>query len=66
MFKQSASDYIYPRTIVEKPMGMNVYLPIEIDTEYTHPHYDINNPELYKCTNLTAQELSTHILIAPL
>lgn len=33
MFKQSASDYIYPRTIVEKPMGMNVYLPIEIDIE---------------------------------
>lgn len=55
MFKQSASDYIYPPTIVEKPMGMNVYLPIEIDTEYTHPHYDINNPELYRCTNLTVQ-----------
>jgi len=54
MFYKTATDYLYSNPI-EKPDG-NIYLPLEVDTEYTHPAYDINNPDTENiCTNLTVQ-----------
>ncbi len=55
MFKLSANDYVYPSETVLTPKGVNGYLPIEIDTEYTHENYDLNNPDQNICTNLTVQ-----------
>jgi hypothetical protein len=55
MFKLTANDYVYPLESVDTPKGVNAYLPIEIDTEYTHEGYDLNNPNQNICTNLTVQ-----------
>lgn len=35
--------------------GENIYFPIEIDTEYVHPSYELNNPSTDLCKNLTLQ-----------
>lgn len=55
MFRLSANDYVYPPHITNKSTGSNLYLPIEIDTEYTHPTYNLNSPSHDICTNLTVQ-----------
>jgi hypothetical protein len=55
MFKLTASDYIYPEQSTILAADTNLYLPIEIDTEYTHPAYDLNNPSQEICTNITVQ-----------
>lgn len=45
MFFPEATDYCYPPSPLPEPMGHCTYLPIEVDTEFTHPEYDLNNPE---------------------
>lgn len=55
MFKPSAESYIYPEHTIHTPSGENLFLPIEIDTEYTHPTYNLNNPTQTICQNLTVQ-----------
>jgi hypothetical protein len=55
MFRESANDYIYPPKVIDKPVGNNLYFPVEIDTEYTHPTYDLNRPTHEICTNITVQ-----------
>lgn len=55
MFKTSADNYIYPNQTVKTVTGDNLYLPLEVDTEYTHATYDLNNPVQNICTNLTVQ-----------
>jgi hypothetical protein len=55
MFRTSAKEYQYTPLILEKPNDENLYLPIELDTEYTHPEYELNNPSQNICTNLTVQ-----------
>jgi hypothetical protein len=48
IFHLSKQDYIYPDTPVVDPKGQSAYLPIEIDTEYFHLDYDINQAGQYK------------------
>jgi hypothetical protein len=48
IFHLSKQDYLYPDTPVVDPKGQSAYLPIEIDTEYFHLDYDINQAGLYK------------------
>lgn len=55
MFRQSANDYIYPPHVIDKPSGCNLYFPVELDTEYTHPTYNLNHPSHEICTNITVQ-----------
>jgi hypothetical protein len=55
MFKKTAKDYVYSEDSLTIPNSQNVYLPLEIDTEYTHLPYDLNNPSQQICTNLTVQ-----------
>jgi hypothetical protein len=54
MFYLSAESYTYKKPTPD-PQGQDAYLPLEIDTEYTHPKYDINYPLQPICTNLTVQ-----------
>jgi hypothetical protein len=42
MFKESAKDYIYSDANIYCATGRNLYFPIEIDTEYNHPAYNLN------------------------
>lgn len=55
MFYTSALDYIYSGNPVTNPTIFNYYLPMEVDTEYTHPKYNLNSPHKNICTNLTVQ-----------
>ena len=55
MFRLNANDYIYSPEIITKVTGDNLYLPIEVDTEYAHLPYDLNNPNHKISTNLTVQ-----------
>jgi hypothetical protein len=48
IFHLSKQDYIYPDTPVVDPKGQSAYLPIEIDTEYFHLDYDINQAGQFK------------------
>ncbi|AKG24955.1 hypothetical protein [Calothrix sp. 336/3] len=54
MFYLSADGYNYQHPIND-PQGQNAYLPLEIDTEYTHPKWNIHNPSKVVCINLTVQ-----------
>lgn len=58
MFFTSAIDYLYSGEPISNPAIHNHYLPIEVDTEYVHPAYDINDPHKNICTNLTVQTRS--------
>jgi len=56
MFKATANDYIYPFESITTVNGQNLYLPLEVDTEYTHAKYDLNHPNLEKISiNITVQ-----------
>jgi len=48
IFHLSKQDYLYPDTPVVDPKGQSAYLPIEIDTEYFHLDYDINQAGQFK------------------
>lgn len=56
MFFNTSNDYLYPtdKPLLD-PLGNNAYLPVEIDTEYTHLPYDLNNPSPNISTNITVQ-----------
>lgn len=54
MFYKTSNDYQYDQ-LVEFPGDDNYYLPLEVDTEYTHLDYDINNPSQDICKNITVQ-----------
>ena len=41
--------------MVSDPQGKNCYLPIEVDTEFHHPPFDINTLYGVHCISLTAQ-----------
>jgi hypothetical protein len=56
MFFLESQDYVYPLPqVLKEPAGMNVYCPLEVDTEYTHPPYDINNPSKVVSTDISVQ-----------
>jgi hypothetical protein len=48
IFHLSKQDYLYPDTPVVDPTGQSAYLPIEIDTEFFHLDYDINQAGQFK------------------
>jgi hypothetical protein len=48
IFHLSKQDYLYPDTPVVDPKGQSAYLPIEIDTEFYHLDYDINQAGQFK------------------
>lgn len=48
IFYHSKQDYLYPDTPVVDPKGQSAYLPIEIDTEFFHLDYDINQAGQFK------------------
>jgi hypothetical protein len=48
IFHLSKQDYLYPDTPVVDPKGQSAYLPIEIDTEYFHLDYNINQAGQFK------------------
>lgn len=55
MFRLTADDYVYPPRTTNIPKDSNLYCPLEMDTEYTHLTYNLNNPSHEICTNLTVQ-----------
>lgn len=58
MFKSQAKDYIYSEETIDIVIGNNLYFPIEIDTEFTHPVYNlnkVNSKDKDICKILTAQ-----------
>ncbi len=55
MFTTPTDDYNYSNTIFTAPTGENICCPVEMDTEYTHPQFNINRPLGKLCKNLTAQ-----------
>ncbi|WP_029630613.1 hypothetical protein [[Scytonema hofmanni] UTEX B 1581] len=58
MFKNVAKDYIYPDETIYNVTGLNLYLPVEVDTEFTHPTYNlnhVNSKDRDICQNLTVQ-----------
>jgi hypothetical protein len=48
IFHLSKQDYLYPDTPVVDPKGQSAYLPIEIDTEFYHLDYNINQAGQFK------------------
>lgn len=48
IFHRFKQDYLYPDTPVVDPAGQSAYLPIEIDTEFFHLDYDINQAGQFK------------------
>ncbi len=54
MFFLKSDLYQYANS-TNNPCGQDAYLPIEVDTEYTHYQYDLNQPHQGICQNLTVQ-----------
>jgi hypothetical protein len=48
IFHLSKQDYLYADIPVVDPKGQSAYLPIEIDTEFYHLNYDINQAGQFK------------------
>jgi hypothetical protein len=48
IFYLSKQDYLYPDTPVVDPAGQSAFLPIEIDTEFFHLDYNINQAGQFK------------------
>lgn len=61
MFYHTANEWRFDESQqVSDLRGVSGYLPIEADTEFTHPEYDLNNPSSIICTNITAQFRGVH------
>ena len=50
----NSTEHLLYKGFLEKADGSNLYLPLEIDTEYTHPA-TIEQPRLPICTTITVQ-----------
>jgi hypothetical protein len=48
IFYPTKQDYFYPDTSIADPKGQSAYLPIEIDTEFFHLDYNINQAGQFK------------------
>jgi len=48
IFYRTKQDYLYPDTPIADPAGQSAFLPIEIDTEFFHLDYDINQAGQFK------------------
>jgi len=48
IFYRTKQDYLYPDTPIADPAGESAFLPIEIDTEFFHLDYDINQAGQFK------------------
>lgn len=59
-FYRHADNYIYEDRPMADPKGISAYFPIEVDTEFEHPDYDLNNPGNFSCVNITAQVKSVN------
>ncbi len=50
----NSTEHLLYKGFLEKADGRDLYLPLEIDTEYTHPA-TIEHPRLPICTTITVQ-----------
>jgi hypothetical protein len=63
MFVEKANDYKYSGAIVTVPTGRDLYMPTNLDCEFAHRKFDINDPLGELCRTITAQCSSIYQLI---